>query len=398
VKITDVKPYPVWSGVRNLMLVKVETDAGIYGWGESGLSTRELGVDGVVKHYREWLIGRDPMKRGALWQEMYRSQYFEGGRTLTAAMSAIDIALYDIAGKALGVPVYELLGGKQRDRVPGFATTGGLTIEETVENMRQMLDEGWQAIRVFPRMGATPQPGEGVYPRFIERTALFEPRASIAATAEWLAQIRQAIGHAPALGIDYHHRLSVAEAACFCQMLPPHTLDFLEEPIRDECPEAYEALRKMTDVPLAIGEELSSKWQFLPYVERGITNYARVDVCNVGGFTEALKVAGWCEAHYINLMPHNPLGPVCTAATVHLSAAVPNLAWMEVQNTRVAEGPGSRDDAGVFPQQVWLDGTGYPVPDEPGLGVDVNEEMLQEPFQFYELPHLYKRDGSYTNW
>ena len=181
-------------------------------------------------------------------------------------------------------------------------------------------------------------------------------------------------------------------------MLPPHTLDFLEEPIRDECPEAYESLRQMTNVPLAIGEEFASKWQFLPYIERGITNYARVDICNVGGFTEALKVAGWCEAHYINLMPHNPLGPVCTAATVHLSAAVPNLAWMEVQDTRTKEGPGSRNDALLFPKQVRLEGAGYLVPDGPGLGVDVNEALLREPFKFYELPHLYKGDGSFTNW
>ncbi|MCB0099634.1 MAG: bifunctional D-altronate/D-mannonate dehydratase, partial [Caldilineaceae bacterium] len=108
-KITDIKTYPIWVGQRNQCVVKVETDEGVYGWGESGLSGRELAVAGAVQHYREFLIGRDPMRMGALWQEMYRSQYFEGGRVLTAAISAIDIALYDIAGKALGVPVYQLL-------------------------------------------------------------------------------------------------------------------------------------------------------------------------------------------------------------------------------------------------------------------------------------------------
>jgi galactonate dehydratase len=397
-KITDVKPYPVFAGIRNLMLVKVETDAGIYGWGEAGLSSRELAVSGAVKHYREWLIGKDPMRRGALWQEMYRSQYFEGGRALAGAISAIDIALYDIAGKALQVPVYELLGGKHRDYVQGFATTGGHTVEEAIANTRQLLEEGWQAIRYFPRSGAS-KVGDGVYPRHAEEDdMLFEPRASIAETAEYLAEIRKALGHGPVLGIDYHHRLSVAETACFCQMMPPHTLDYLEEPIRDECPEAYESLRTMTDVPLAIGEEFSSKWQFLPYIERGITNYARIDICNVGGFTEALKVAGWCEAHYINLMPHNPLGPVCTAATVHLGAAVPNFAWMEVQNNRNSEEPGGRCDRRIFPEQVRLEGHWYPVPDGPGLGIEIVEEMLTEPFRFYEMPHLHKADGSHTNW
>jgi galactonate dehydratase len=403
-KITDIKTYPIWYGPRNMLLVKVETDAGTYGWGEAGLSSRELAVVGAIQHYREWLIGKDPMKRGALWQEMYRSQYFEGGRTLVAAISAIDIALYDIAGKALGVPVYQLLGGKQRDHVPGFATTGGRTVEETIENTRQLLAEGWQAIRFFPRTGwAHEQAGDEhkerdeVYPRLGGQHILFEPRESIAETASWLNQIREALGHGPVLGIDYHHRLSVAEAACFCQMLAPHTLDFLEEPIRDECPEAYEALRSMTDVPLAIGEECASKWQFLPYIERGITNYARLDICNAGGFTEAIKVAGWCEAHYINLMPHNPLGPVCTAATVHLGAAVPNFAWAEVQNTLFWE-EAQDSQVQVFPEQIQLEGHWYPVPDGPGLGIEVNEEALARPFEFYEMPHLHKSDGSHTNW
>ena len=114
-KITDVKVFPVWVGSRNQLLVKVETDDGVYGWGESGLSGRELAVIGAINHYREWLIGRDPSRIGALWQEMYRSQYFEGGRVLAAAISAIDIALHDLNAKALGIPVYQLLGGKQRD-------------------------------------------------------------------------------------------------------------------------------------------------------------------------------------------------------------------------------------------------------------------------------------------
>src|ERR671917_1277370 len=123
-KINAIKSYAVKVGIRNQLLVKVETDEGIFGWGESGLSGREKAVMGAIDHYSQFLVGRDPMRIGALWQEMYRSQYFEGGRVLVAAISAIDIALHDIKGKALGVPVYELLGGKQRDRVPTFASTG----------------------------------------------------------------------------------------------------------------------------------------------------------------------------------------------------------------------------------------------------------------------------------
>src|SRR5512146_1976826 len=147
-------------------------------------------------------------------------------------------------------------------------------------------------------------------------------------TAKWLTKVREEFGSDFVMGIDYHHRLSIAETASFCQRMPKGTLDFIEEPIRDESPEAYEALRRMTDVPFAIGEEFASKWQFLPYIERDIHQFNRIDVCNVGGLTEAMKVAGWSEAHYVDMMPHNPLGPICTAATIHLAAAVTNFAWM----------------------------------------------------------------------
>ena len=394
-KITDVKPYPVWVGHRNQMLVKIETDAGIYGWGEAGLSGRELAVSEMVNHYREFLIGRDPMRRGALWQEMYRSQYFEGGRTLTAAISAIDIALHDLVGKALGVPVYELLGGKHRDYVPCFATTGGRSYEQLITNVNLLLEKDWNVIRIGAAQAQIDK--RGMPNPELDDPRLYEPRASIGLTADWLPQVRAAVGPTPVLGVEYHHRLSVAEAASFCQRMPSGTLDFLEEPIRDESPEAYQTLRAMTDVPFAIGEEFASKWQFLPYIERGLTNFVRVDICNVGGFTESMKVAGWAEAHYIDLMPHNPLGPVCAAATIHLAAAVPNFAWMEVRiSPTEAKAYPSAD---IFPQQHKLQDSYFPVLDTPGLGVDVNEDYIKaQSFKYWEAPHLHRLDGSYTNW
>ena len=391
-KITDIKSYPTWVGHRNQLVVKVETDEGIYGLGESGFSGRELAVVGAINHYREWLIGKDPMRRGALWQEMYRSQYFEGGRVLTAAISAIDLALYDIAGKALGVPVYQLLGGKHRDVVPCFATVGGPSYEHLRDGVKLLLEKGWHVIRT----GMARRSLERLPSMHAEDELLFEPWESLTLTAEWLTKLRAEVGLGPVLGIDYHHRLSVAETASFCQRMPKGTLDFLEEPIRDETPEAYEALRRMTDVPFAIGEEFASKWQFLPYIERGITNYARVDICNVGGFTEAMKVAGWAEAHYIDLMPHNPLGPICTAATIHLGAAVPNFSWLEV---RVSPTESRTLDWDRFPVQPTLEGTSFPLPEAPGLGVEFNEELAKEQaFKFWEAPHLHRRDGSHTNW
>ncbi len=384
-KITAILPYPVWVGHRNQLIVKIETDEGVFGWGESGLSGREKAVLGAIEHYREFLIGRDPMAIGAIWQELYRSQYFEGGRVLLAAQSAIDIALHDIKGKALGVPVYQLLGGKHRDVIPTFASTGSINGEDTLDAARGLMARGWSTIRFFP--AAWDNPG-----------GIFEPRESIGKTATFLTKAREALGNEVVLGIDYHHRLSVAEAASFCQKMPSGTLDFLEEPIRDETPEAYEALRRMTDVPFAIGEEFASKWQFLPYIERDIHQFNRLDLCNVGGFTEAMKVAGWSEAHYVDLMPHNPLGPICTAATIHFSAAVANFFALETRANATDLYAGT-PTAELFPQMPMLDGAVFKVPDGPGLGIEVNEAALTAAsFKFWEAPHLHRRDGSVTNW
>ena len=382
-KITEIRAYPVWVGTRNQLLVKIETDDGVFGWGESGLSGREKAVVGALEHYREFLIGRDPFRIGGLWQEMYRSQYFEGGRVLQAAISAIDIALYDIKGKALGVPVYELLGGRQRDRIPTFASTSAPPGEEMIEQAKALIAVGWTAMRLSPSGHGHPD--------------TYEPREHIAATAKWCIRAREELGEDVVLGIDYHHRLSVAEAASFCQKMPSGTLDFLEEPIRDETPEAYEALRRMVDIPFAIGEEFASKWQFLPFIERDIHQFNRIDVCNVGGLTESMKVAGWSEAHYVDMMPHNPLGPVCTAATVHFAAAVANFSWLETR-TSPAEQLGF-DNSEFFPVQPRIEKAHYPVSDAPGLGVEVNEELIkQQSFKFWEAPHLKRHDGSVTNW
>ena len=369
-------------GIRNQILVKVVTEDGIVGWGECGLSSREGTLAATVSHFANFLVGQDSRRIGRIWQETYRSQYFEGGRVLTAAMSAIDIALHDILGKRLGVPVYQLLGGKQREVVPSFASAMGKTPEENVTLIGRLLDLGWDCVRI--------------YPCCFDGQEVYEPRRSLAGIADELITIRKSFGRGFALGIDMHHRFSLAEAASFCQMLPAGTLDFLEEPIRDETPEAYAALRKMTTIPFAIGEEFSSKWQAAPYIEGGLTQYNRLDICNIGGFTEAMKVAGWSERHYIDLMPHNPLGPVCTAATVHMSAAVPNFSWLENRQSPV-ENLGFHDPA-LFPVQVQTDGPVYVVPDAPGLGVEVDEAAIRAQTPVHVEPkHLRRPDGSVTN-
>jgi galactonate dehydratase len=380
-KITGITAYPVWAGYRNICLVKVETDAGLTGWGESGLSSREQAVAAMVGHFSEFLIGRDARHIGALWQEMYRGQYFEGGRTITAAISAIDIALWDIAGKAHGVPVHQLLGGAQREHIPCFITSTAAHDERLIEDARALRDAGWDCIRATVGDAGTAQ--------------TYDPRKALARAASILTELRAELGSEVALGIDFHHRLQVAEAASFCQRMPAGTLDFLEEPIRQQSPSAYRTLRSMCDVPFAVGEEFASKWDFAPYLESGLTNFARIDICNVGGFTEAMKIAALAELHYIDVMPHDPLGPVCTAATIQMCAAIPNLSWCEVDPYGVDTSTYDR----LFPVRPRLDGTVFRLPERPGLGIEVDEDALAAAtFAYWEPPRRYKPDGSYTNW
>lgn len=386
IRITKIKSYPINVGSGSQLVVKVETDKGIFGLGASGLSTRELAVAGAIEHFKTFLIGRDARQIEALWQEMYRSQYFEGGRVLTAAISAIDIALHDIVSRYLKLPVYQLLGGKQRDQVECFASLRFSSWEELETKAKKLIDHGWKILRLAP----------AVYESSVDGSQ-FEPRESIALLSSYMVKLRKIIGPEIVLGIDYHSRLSIPETVSFMQKMPRGTIDFIEEPIRDESPEAYEALRKMVDVPFAIGEEMSSKWQILPYLERNITQFARIDVCNIGGLTEAKKVAAIAEAHYIDLMLHNPLGPICTAASIHLLAASSNVFALEEINTPVDQT--GTNDKSFYAEQPVLNGNSYSVLDSPGLGVSFNEKLaIKQEFKLNEVPRLYRKDGSFTNW
>ncbi|SHH12755.1 mandelate racemase/muconate lactonizing enzyme family protein [Cognatishimia maritima] len=382
-KIAGIETLIARVGLRNQLLVKITTEDGLVGWGESGLSGREKSVAATVEHYAGFLVGQDSRNIARIWQEAYRSQYFEGGRVLTAAISAIDIALYDLLGKRLEVPVYQLLGGKQRDVIPTFGTTMGKSIEQQLKDVTLLVDEGWICIRT--------------YPGSFDDNDIFDPRATLAKTAEELIAIREKFGNSICLGVDMHHRYTIAEAADFCAMMPRGTLNFIEEPIRSETPEAYAMLRGMTDIPFAVGEEFASKWEAARFLDAGMTQYMRLDVSNIGGFTEAMKVAAMSERHYVDIMPHNPLGPVCTAASVHMSAAVPNFSWLETRQTAVEKL--GYHDASLFPKQIEMKGPVYLLPEEPGLGIEVNEDALRsQTAEHVEGPHLKRPDGSVTNW
>lgn len=385
-RINAVTGFPVKVGHRNVFVVKVETDEGIYGLGEGGMSGREWAMQGMLEHCERVLVGMDPRRIEHIWQILYRSWYFEGGNILGSVISAVDVALWDILGKSLGIPIYQLLGGAVRDHVPCFATPGWLTGPECVERASASVEAGWTHLRFLPGMPGSDWTGQ--------HGATYEPLESIALAVHWIREVRRAVGPGIALSVDFHHRLSVAEAAHFCAQVADVHLLFVEEPIRAESPDAYRQLRTMTSVPFAIGEEFSSKWAFLPYIEAGLLNYARVDVANVGGLSEAKKIAGWCEAHYIDLVPHNPLGPINTAASIHLAASVTNFSQLEYVDLYSGGDPGE-----VFPDRPVLDGCGFAIPTAPGLGVTVNDiAATAARFELWEAPRWQRRDGAHTNW
>jgi L-alanine-DL-glutamate epimerase-like enolase superfamily enzyme len=378
-KIIDIQTYPVWGGQRNFLFVIVDTDEGLYGVGEAGLTGRELAVIGAVEHFKPLLIGQDPARIEHIWQMLFRGGFFPAQRTLSAAISAIDIALWDIKGKALGVPVYDLLGGRVRDKVICYPHNVGhrLEIEPLVESCLQTSAAGWK----FVRWGL-PYDGE-----------ILEPRRAVDLALKQFQAVREAVGDEIELCFDVHTRLDLPDTLRFCRAVEPFHPFFIEDPLRSENSDAFKTLRSRTAIPLAAGEQFSSKWEFRPLIEQEWIDYARVDLGLVGGLTEAKKIAGWCETHYIKLAVHNPLGPVATAACLHFNLACSNFGVQELPRR-----PGTVLVDVVTGQPEWVDGYLLP-PTRPGLGIEFDREAARKhPFQMVELPHLRREDGSVTNW
>ncbi len=376
-EITKVKSFVSSSGH---FFVKVETDAGIFGVGEGGLRRRSLALVEVVRSFEPFLIGANPFQIEHLWQVMFRGGFFPGGVVQSAAVSAVDIALWDIKGKALNVPIYELLGGRTRDKVVCYPHNGGGTIDALVESCRQTHEAGWK----FVRWGLADAAGTGT----------FEPRRAVQYGIQQVKAVREALGDDVNILIDVHTRLDPADSIEFCNKVEPYNPFFIEDPLRSENPASLRRLRQQTSVPIAVGEQFDSKWTFREVIEEDLMDYCRVDLCIAGGLTEARKIAGWCETHYIHLAPHNPLGPVSTAACLHLCLASSLVGVQELPRAPMS----SLTD--VFPVQVPFE-SGYLLPPEsPGLGIEFNEDALTNvSTQDYSPPHGFQRDdGSYTNW
>lgn len=376
-KITQIKSFVASSGH---FFVKVETDGGIYGLGEGGLSRRGPALAEVVRSFEPFLIGADPFQTEHLWQVMFRGAFFPGGVVQAAAVSAVDIALWDIKGKALNVPVYELLGGRTRDKVVCYPHNGGGAIDALVESCKNTHEAGWK----FVRWGLADGADGGT----------FEPRRAIQHGVEQVQAVRNALGDRVEILVDVHTRLDPADSLDFCNRVAPYNPFFIEDPLRSENPASLRRLRQQTSVPLAVGEQFDSKWTFRAVIEEDLMDYCRVDLCIAGGLTEARKIAGWCETHYIHLAPHNPLGPVSTAACLHLCLASSLVGVQELPRAPMSS------LADEFPVQVPFE-AGYLLPPQaPGLGIEFNEAALTNvSTQDYGPPTGYRRDdGSYTNW
>ena len=376
-QITQIRTHIVGEA-RNSLFVVVDTDEGIYGLGEAGITWREAAVAGFIDALRPALIGQDPRRIEHLWQVMFRCGFFPANRIGAAAISAIDIALWDLKAKALGVPLYDLLGGQVRDRVVCYPHIAAETTEGLVAQAREKVAAGWKFVRFdLPSQGET-----------------LEPTVAVREGVRQFAAIREAVGEAIEICIDVHTRLDPADAVILCRQLEPLRPYFVEDPIRSENPAALRKVASKVHVPIAMGEQYASKWEFRQVVEEDLIDFARIDVCIVGGITETRKIAGWCETHYLPIALHNPLGPVSTAACLHLDLATSNFAVQECPRE-----PGQALPE-LFPVQVpFADGHLLP-PTGPGLGIEFDEAAVARypAIESGDCPQLSRPDGSFTNW
>jgi len=376
-RISDVTCYPIWAGHRNFTVVVVDTEEGLSGLGEAGLTGRERAVIGALEHLKPLLVGQDPFRTEHLWQVMSRGGFFPHGRVLGAAIGAIDIALWDIKGKALGVPLYQLLGGRVRDRVACYCHIGADDLGDLVAVARERVKEGWQ----FLRWSLPSEDG------------VLEPSRAIRRAVAEFEALRGELGDDVELCFDVHTRLSPTDAVWLCRQVARFRPYFIEDPVRSESPQAFHLLREKVDVPLAAGEQFASKWDFREMIDHDLVDYARVDLCIAGGLTEARKLAGWCEGHYIDMAVHNPLGPVSTAACVHYNLSIPNFGVQEQPRL-----PGTVLPDVIGGQPSWEQGSILP-PEGAGLGLTFDRDAARQyPFRMVELPHLRREDGSLTNW
>ena len=368
-KITELETFlvkPRW------LFLKVHTNAGITGLGEPITEGRAKTCAEAVKEIEPYLVGKDPRAVAHHWQAIYRHAFYRGGPILTSALSGIDQALWDIKGKALDVPIYELLGGPTRQRIRVYSHA------RTPESIKQARAQGFTAFKTGPA-------------RFKDRfSRIVENKAYIDNVAEKFAALREAAGPEGDIGIDFHGSVSPQTAKLMIKALEPYQPFFVEEPVNCQNVEAMADIARGTHLPIATGERIFTKWGFRDILEKGAASILQPDLCHAGGITEVRLIAGMAEAYYAALAPHNPLGPISLAAGLQIAASIPNFLCQE----QVSMGDG-------YIKNPFKVKDGYvDLPTGPGLGIELDEKAMAD-----KLGHDWRNqesydadDGSVVDW
>ena len=386
-RITAVDTVVVNARLRNWVFVKVTTDEpGLVGWGEASLEWKTRAVVGAVDDLADIVVGEDPMRIEHLWQAMFRQQFFKGGIVTMSAISGIDQALHDVKAKALGVPLYELLGGRVRDRVRLYDHLGGgdstavydeATPEAFAERARASVADGFTALKILAVPPSRP----------------LEGAAAVRQAESLMGAVRDAVGDDVDVMVDLHGRTTPAAAIQFGHALAPYRPWFLEEPVQPGNVDALVEVARALPIPIATGERLVTRWEFREVLEKRACAVIQPDVCHCGGVAELRRIAAHAETCFVSVAPHNPLGPIATAVNVHVALSMPNFLIQEVMRSDVPW----RDEVVDAPLEI-ADGHVLP-PIRPGIGVEVDEEAAARYPYAPELPaRVFYDDGAVGDW
>ncbi|MDC7223772.1 MAG: D-galactonate dehydratase family protein [Spirochaetales bacterium] len=403
-KIREVKVIVSCPG-RNFVTLKIITESGLYGLGDATVNGRELAVAAYLKeHVVPCLIGRDAQNIEDIWQYLYKGVYWRKGPINMASIGAVDMALWDLKGKAAGLPVYQLLGGKSRRAVPLYGHANGTSIGETLDNLQILIDKGFKAVRLQCSI-----PGlEGTY-GISNKKSYFEmqgdrslPPEQPWSTAKYLnfipelfRQARERFGREIELLHDVHHRLTPIEAARLGKELEPYNLFFLEDTVVAENQKSCEIIRQHTTTPLAFGEVYNTIWDAKEMIENQWIDFVRMAATHAGGITGIKRVADFASLFHVRTAFHGPpdISPIGHAAQMHVNLWAPNFGIQEYV------GFGSEASDRVFSYDMTVEEGMVYVGDKPGLGVDFNEkEAAKHPYKRSYLPVSRLEDGTLWSW